>query len=209
MRIGEAFREFKADFYLGNICNAIRNFFQNIKGSSGNREVFSSMESTSTANKPLEQKSAQSIGSSNFGSKSIDAPKLTSPESWFEARNQEMDGLKGRVGPDMKAFFDGPTPTADQTRDLENMTLGDAKQFLGIKDGEETRLDANERGRILKEEARGVYNEDMTGKIFTKAAERSPDQNNKIHYMEQKIERAVNLVKNSDFKAIPEPNPFD
>jgi hypothetical protein len=47
-------------------------------------------------------------------------------------------------------------------------------------------------------------------KFLEKDSEISPDRTNKLHYMEQKIQKAVDLVNNSHiFQAIPEPHPFD
>jgi hypothetical protein len=213
MRIGEAFNQFKAEFHVGNLCHAIGNFFQNVKSSFGDKEKSSTMESKPTVNaKSLGAGSASPLQSSAFVK---NTPKLTQ-EAWFTAYNREKDDLQGQSRSTMKTFFDGPTPTFTDTSRLDNMTLADAKQLLGIRDGEETRLSAHDRGEILKGEARKVYNEGMAGKVFTEAPEISPDRTDKLRHMEQKIQKAVELVEDSGLQIIPEPgeeiphkNPWD
>jgi hypothetical protein len=99
----------------------------------------------------------------------------------------------------MKEFFDGPTPTLRDTQKLGNMTLDEAKQFLGIG-SEETRVNAHDRGSALSRAATRIY----CG-VGTFGREPSLDQQNKNRYMEQKIQKAVALVDASDFKTIPAP----
>jgi hypothetical protein len=196
MTIGEAFVQFRSEFHLGNICHAIGNFFQNIKSSLGNKETSNAMGSAPTCSETPVSRDAQLASILGIENKSVGAFESPERVSWFEAHNQEVKDLTSRAGPEMKAFFEGPTPTVAQTHDPDNMTLEEAREFLGIKDGEETRLDANERGGILKMEA---------NKIFLNIPESSSDQRDKFHYMELKIQRAMELVENSNFSPIPEP----
>ena len=196
MTIGEAFVQFKSEFYFGNICHAIGNFFQSIKSSLGNKETSNAMGFAPTCDETSVSRNAQLANIFGVENKSIGAFESSERVSWFDAHNREVEDLASRAGPEMKAFFEKPTPTVAQTRDLDNMTLGEAREFLGIKDDEETRLDANGRGGILKREA---------DKIFLNIPKPSSDQGEKYRYMERKIQRAVELVENSDFSPIPEP----
>jgi hypothetical protein len=209
MRIGEAFNQFRTEFHLGNLCHAIGNFFRNVKSSSGDKEKSGTMESEPTVNaKSLGAGSASPLQSSAFGKntpKLTEREALTEQEAWFMAYNREKDDLQGQSRSSMKAFFDGPTPSFTDTSRLDNMTLADAKQLLGIRDGEETRLSAHDRGEILKGEARKVFNENMAGKVFTEAPEISSDRTDKLSHMEQKIQKAVELVEDSNNQNIPDP----
>jgi hypothetical protein len=45
----------------------------------------------------------------------------------------------------------------------------------------------------------------MAGRVLTEAPKISSDRTNELHCMEQKIERAVELVEIAGFKTIPEP----
>jgi hypothetical protein len=72
----------------------------------------------------------------------------------------------------------------------------EAKEFLGIENNKETRLDASEKGKILEGEA---------DRIFLNISGSSSDQRDRYHHMQRKIQKAVELVRNSDFEPIPEP----
>ncbi|MDR0740759.1 MAG: hypothetical protein LBF34_03555 [Puniceicoccales bacterium] len=200
MTIKEAFVQFRSEFYWGNICNAIGNFFQNVSSSPGDKETSKTMGSAPTCKEPSASRDAQLA--KIFGTES-DANAFESPErvSWDEAYNQELGNLKEQAKPSIRAFFDGPTPTS--TYDLDNMTLDEAKQLLGIRDGEETRLDVSERCTALKGEALEIHNEYMRSKVGV--PEPPPGHREKLRYMEQKFEKAAELVGNSDFAPISQP----
>jgi hypothetical protein len=198
MRIGEAFAQFISELHFGNVCKAVGNLFSNVKNSFGNKETSREMGSVPDCHKTSELRDAHQIGSSIFGNSP--ASSFESPErgSWFDAHNREVDDLTSQTKSAMKAFFEGPLPASinEQNDQVANMTLPEAKELLGIRDGEETRLDAQERGQILKNQANGIY---------FGSREPSSDQHDKFHHMERKIQRAIKLVEESDFKPIPEP----
>ncbi|MDR1590400.1 MAG: hypothetical protein LBR92_00110 [Puniceicoccales bacterium] len=196
MTIREAFVQFKSEFHLGNICQAIGNFFQNVKGSLGSKETSDAMGSAPAYNDAPVAREAHPVKLLKNEDELVYAFESPERESWFDAHNREVEDLRGRAGPEMKTFFNGPTPTAAQKQDLENMTSEEAKEFLGIRDGEETHLSASTRGGILEIEA---------NKIFVNIRNPSIDQENKIEHVRRKIQKAVELVESSDFRFIPEP----
>jgi hypothetical protein len=197
MRIGEAIAQFKSEFYLGNICSAIWNFFQNIKGSFGDQKMSSEMGSARSFDKTTGLSGAQVAESFHLEGSSTSRSDFESSNqvAWCDAHNNEVKSLKSQADGMMEAFFRGPGSNYGQPQDLESMTLEDARQFLGIGDGEETRLDASERGGILGRALDQISLND--GQSFDKSAQ--------INYMRQKIQKAVELVQGSGFKSIPEP----
>jgi hypothetical protein len=70
-------------------------------------------------------------------------------------------------------FFHGATPIMQDMRNLDDMILDEAREFLNIKDNKETRLSANARGNQLQ--AAG-------DRIFLNTQEPKPDQVDKLHY---------------------------
>jgi hypothetical protein len=196
MTIGEAFIQFRSEFHWGNVCHAIGNFFQNVKSSLGDKGTSNAMGSASPCNETPVSRDAQLTEIFGVEHESVNAFGSSKHESWCDAHNREIEDLKGQFESSMKTFFEGPIPTLKQTHDLNDMTLAEARELLGVKDGEETRLDANERGRMLRAEI---------DKIHFATRDPSSDQSLKSTYMRQKIEKAVALVEGFGLNLIPEP----